>query len=356
MFWARAIKFWAAAGLLVCVAIAVAGCSGPANGTEEAKKESEETVRIPVQTAAVRLGDVAATYEGTATLEAKREATVVARTEGVLLELRAEEGDQVERGQLLARLDAERHRLEVDQAKAQLKRLENEFKRMKELHEKQLVSSDQFERARSEYESQKAAYNMAELELSYTEIRAPISGVVSKRMVKEGNWIQNQQALFEIDDFQPLEAKLHVPEREFSLLKPDFPVVLRTDALPGIEFEGAVKRVSPVVDPDTGTFGVTVEIPNEDGALKPGMFVRARIVYDVRQGVPLIPRAALLSENGDASVFVVEDGMAKKTPIAIGYDDGAVVEVASGLDEGQQVVTIGQASLRDGTEVEVIEG
>lgn len=343
---------WALALAVVFVA---AGCGGAANGNEGADTE-EETVRIPVQTRSVQLGGVTAAYEGTATLEAEREATVVARTSGVMLELMVEEGDRVERGQVLARLDSDRHRLEVQQAQAQLDRLKSDFERLKELHARELVSSDQFEQARSEFEFQKAAIEMARLELSYTEVKAPISGVVSKRLVKEGNWIQDQQAMFEIDDFQPLEAVLHVPEKELSLLQPGYPVTVRSDALPGRTFQGTVDRISPVVNPQTGTFDVTVELPNEDATLKPGLFVRARIVYDKRNGVPLIPRTALLTEDGSDSVFVIEDGVAKKQVISVGYDDGQSVEVAEGLQEGQDVVTVGQNSLRDGTPVEVIDG
>lgn len=347
-------RWWISTALAVALALAMSGCGGPANGNEEGG-EDEEAVRIPVQVSPVRLGGVTAAYEGTATLEAEREATVVARTSGVLMELSAEAGDTVARGDVLARLDADRHRLEVAQARAQLDRLKRDFERTKELHARELVSSDQFEQVRSEYESQRATFEMAQLELSYTEIRAPIAGVVSERLVKEGNWIQDQQPLFEIADFQPLEAVLHVPERELSLLKPGYPVTVRTNALPGQDFVGQVERISPVVNPNTGTFDVTVELPNDDAALRPGLFVRARIVYDTRQGVPLIPRSSLLTEDGEDSVFVVEEGVAKKKDLIIGYDDGEDVEVKSGLEQGQDVVTIGQASLRDGTPVEVIE-
>lgn len=340
--------------LLVTMAIFLAGCGGPADGTEDAG-DDDETMRIPVHVEPVKLGGVSAAYEGTATLEAEREATVVARTSGVLMELKAEAGDMVERGDVLAQVDADRHRLEVEQARAQLRRLESDYERMKELHARELVSSDQFEQVRSEYESQRASFEMAQLELSYTEIKAPIAGVISDRLVKEGNWIQDQQPLFEIADLRSLEAVLDVPERQLSLLSPGFPVKVRTDALPGRTFEGRVKRISPVVNPDTGTFDVTVDVPNEDGTLKAGLFVRAHIVYDTREGVPMIPRSSLLTEDGEDSVFVIEEGVARKQDLVIGYDDGQAVEVKSGLQEGQDVVTLGQASLRDGSPVEIIE-
>lgn len=340
--------------LVAAAAFATAGCGGNADGTEDAD-DGEAEVRIPVQIEPVKLGGVSAAYEGTATLDAEREATVVARTSGVLLELEAEAGDVVNRGDILARLDDDRHRLEVAQARAQLNRLKSDFERTEELHERELVSSDQFEQIRSEYESQRASFEMAELELSYTEIRAPIDGVISERMVKEGNWIQEQQPLFQIADLSSLEAVLDVPERELSLLETGYPVTVLTDALPGQSFEGRVKRISPVVNPDSGTFDVTVDVPNEDGTLKPGLFVRARIVYDTREGVPLIPRSSLLTEDGKDSVFVVEDGVARKTDLVVGYDDGRDVEVKTGLQEGEQVVTLGQASLRDGSPVEIVE-
>lgn len=336
-----------AAGLL-------AACGNDASGGAENSSETEEVARIPVETQAVRLDSVAASYAGTATLEAEREAAVVAKTSGVLLELMAEEGDAVDQGAVLARLEQAEQALAVEQAQADLRRLKSDFERMQKMYERQLVSADQFEQARYAFEAQQAAYDMARLQLDYTTIEAPIDGVVTRRLVKEGNLIEQYQALFQIHDFEPLHAVLHVPEQQLGLLQAGLDVVVESAAFPGRKFAGEVLRVSPVVDRETGTFEVTLELPNAERVLKPGMFVNAHIVHEVHSGVPVIPRIALLEEDGETKVFVVDDGVAHERLIEIGIGSNGEVEVVDGLKAGQQIVVMGQAGLRDQTKVDVI--
>src|SRR3546814_639609 len=136
---------------------------------------------------------MSASYSGTASLKAVREAQVVSMTSGVLLKLMAEEGDPVKAGDVLARLDPDRKGLALAQAEAQLQKLEREYKRSQELFERQLVSADANDKVRSDLEVQRAAVKIARLELSYTSITAPISGVIAQRMVKVGNLIQRSE-------------------------------------------------------------------------------------------------------------------------------------------------------------------
>lgn len=276
------------------------------------------------------------------------------KTSGVVLEIMVEEGDQVRAGQVLARLDSDRQRLSVKQSEANLRKLENDYKRQQEMFARKLISQDVFDRSRFDLDTQRAAHDMSKLELSYTEIRAPISGVVSKRMVKVGNLIQLNQPLFKIDDFDPLEAMINVPEREMRLIKAEQPVQMLVDALPDAVFTGSVARVSPVVDSNTGTFRVVAQFKDPTGRLRTGMFGRVRIVYDERADALVVPRSALVGDDKDASVFVVEDGTAKRRQVRLGYADGGQVEVVDGMSEGEQVVTLGQAALRDGSKVQII--
>lgn len=354
MIWSERRRVQTAGVAILPLVLALNGCGGNANG--EAGAGKTDVLRIPVQVESVRLGEITASYAGTATLEAEREATVVAKTTGVLLELLAEEGNVVEQGDALARLEHDQQQLAVEQAQANLERLKSDYQRMQKMYERQLISAEVFDQARFVFEAQQAAYQMAQLELAYTTVRAPISGVISRRLVKEGNLIQEHQALFELVDFTPLHAVLYVPEQQLGLLEPGLSVTLDTAAYPERTFEGAVLRTSPVVDADTGTFQVTVEIPNPEKILKPGLFVSARIVYERHENVPLIPRTALINEDGTSHVFVVNDGEAHKREVTIGFSNGGDVEVLDGLEVEQKVVTIGQAGLRDGTAVEVIEG
>jgi membrane fusion protein (multidrug efflux system) len=220
---------------------------------------------------------------------------------------------------------------------------------------RKLISQDVFDRARFDLDTQRASFEMSKLELSYAEIRAPIGGVVSRRNVKVGNLIQINQSLFKIDDFDPLEAVINVPEREMRLIAADQPVQMLVDAIPGEVFIGAVARVSPVVESATGTFRVVAQFRDESMKLRSGMFGRVRIVYDQRSDALVVPRAALMGDEQDASVFVVQDSVAKRRKVKLGYSDNGLVEVVDGVTEGEDVVTLGQAALRDGAKVEVIK-
>lgn len=324
------------------------------DGDDDDEKSDACASPIPVETSLAETGSIAAFYSGTATLEADQESTVVTKTQGVVLEIIAEEGDVVKTGDVLARLEDDRPRLEMDRAKADMSRLENDYKRNEEVYAKQLVSSEVYERVKFEYEQERANYKLAELELSYTRIRAPIDGVVSQRMIKVGNLVQENTVVFRVTDFDPLLAVLYIPERELPIIALGQPVHLLVDALKGQRFQGEVLRISPVVDPSTGTFKVTAAIRDESQRLRPGMFGRVNIVHDVRDNAVLLIKSALIAEAGETAVFVVEDGKAHRRLVETGYTDGGKIEILSGLDSGAQVVTAGHASLKDGARVEVI--
>lgn len=343
--------------LAILLGGAVTGCgdSSEANANITAETEAPEPA-LPVEISLTSTGTVSASYEGTATLEPENQATVVAKNTGVVLEILAEEGDEVRAGQVLARLERDQYQLEVERAEASLERLENELKRAKELHSRQLMSSDEYDRVRFDTQSQRAALKLSELQLNYTEIKAPISGVISERMVKEGNLVSQHEPVFRIDDFSPLWAILHVPERELNTLQQGQPVKLSLDAYPGQQFSGEVIRISPVVDPTTGTFKVTAEVHDESGRVKPGLFGRVRIIYDQHQNVTLVSKDAVLSEDGRHAVFLVADNQSvTRQEINVGYEESGQIEVISGLQPGDMVVTAGKGSLRDGAKVEVIE-
>lgn len=328
---------------------------GKEASAKDKDKDKQAEVAVPVEVALVSRRAMSASYGATASLEAAGEAQVVSLTSGVLLKLLAEEGDVVKAGQVLARLDPDRKGLALAQSQAQLKKLESEYSRSKELFAKQLVSADAHEKIRSELDVQRAAVDIAKLELSYTTITAPISGVVAQRMVKVGNLIQPNAPMFKIVDTSRLEAVLNVPERELDTLHAGLPVTMRVDALPGRNFTGKVGRVSPVVDAGSGTFRVTA-IFEGIGQLKPGMFGRVDIVFDQRPNALTIPRDALLEGDGETSVFAVRDGKAVRVPVQVGFITGSYAEIRAGLAEGDGVVTVGKVTLRDGATVEVVNG
>lgn len=354
------------AALALAISLVLAGCSGGESQAEGQSGEAETTAKaeggkadekkveaVPVEVAAVAKRPIAASFSGTANLEAPGEAQVVAKTSGVLLQLLAEEGDQVKAGQVLARIDPERPRLEMERARATVRKLENNYRRSQELLESKLVSAEASDQIRFDLEAARAAYQLAQLELSYTNIVAPIDGVIAARAVKPGNLIQLNSSLFRIVDTSRLEAVLNVPERDLATMKEGLAVRMTADAMPGEVFEGVIDRVSPVVDAGSGTFRVVTAFPGGEG-LRPGMFGRIEVVYDQRSDALTVPRSALLQDAGETAVFAVRDNKAVRVPIELGHLSGELAEVRKGLDEGDQVVTAGKVALRDGAPVEVL--
>ena len=336
------------------VLLLLVGC-GPQDGARgDDKDDEEEAPPVPVETREPSRGNIYAIYSGTAPIEAFAEADVIAKVAGEVREILVEEGDEVSKGQILARLDGDRLRLELNETEARLRKLQRDFDRNVELSSKGLISEGDFETIKYELEALKAAHNLASLELDYTQIRAPIDGVVSERYIKLGNTLAVEAPVFRVTGFDPLVAYLHVPEREFSKIAVGQTVGIEIDALPGAPVIANVTRVSPIVDPLTGTFKITIEISDESRRIKPGMFARIGVVYDSRQNAMQIPRSALVEELGEISVFVVEDDKAVRKDVDIGYSDRGMIEILAGLDENDQVVVVGQLGLKAGADVNVI--
>lgn len=328
------------------------GCGGRSNANSNKKKDDK--VVVPVEVAAVVSGNIAAYLTGTSTIESEEETEVVAKVGGVVERIFIEEGNTVQAGDILAQLDDEKIAVELAQARANLNKLESNYERNKDLHAKQLVSTEVFQQSHYEYEQQKAAYELAELNLKYTSIRTPISGVIAERLIKVGNMILPNQAVFRVTGLNPLIAVLHVPERQLGRLHVGLKAQLSVDAIAREEFEGYIKRISPVVDPGTGTVKVTIETHDRSGRLRPGMFARIRIIHDVHENIIMAPKDAIIAEDREAAVFVVRDTLAVRQNVTIGYENTTHVEIIEGLALGDTVVTTGKGSLKDSTNIEIV--
>ncbi len=337
--------------------LALTACKSGADGdAEKAKTEAEDKKAqdaVPVEIARVSRRAIAASYTGTAPLEARGESQVVAKTSGVALQVMVEVGQQVRAGQVLIRLDSDRAALQAAQSAAQMRKLEANYHRSLQLSKQQLVSANDIDQLKFDLENARAVNRLANLEMSYANVTAPIAGVVAERSIKAGNFVQINTPIFRIVDTSRLEATLNVPERELATLKAGLPVQLQVDALPGRPFLGRVDRVAPVIDSGSGTFRVICAFES-GGLLQPGMFGRIKIDYDQRADALVVPRVALLDDEGDPAVFAVKSGKAARVPVKLGYIDGQWAEIRSGLAEGAQVVVAGKTALRDGTLVQVL--
>ena len=339
-----------------------------------------------MEVAKVARRPISASYSGTAALTADHEAQVTSKVSGVLMKLHVEEGMAVQEGQLLAELDNASAIASAAQAEALMHKADATFAYAEQSIKKELISKREYDQANFDMLSQRAAYQTAKLQLTYTRIVAPVSGVIAERSVKLGNLIQVNQNLFRIVGMDPLQAVLNVPERQLGILQAGQTVQLEADALAGKTFAGDILRIAPTVDPASGTFRVTCEFHDKTGQIKPGMFGRIEIVYDHRDDALTVPRSALIEEDGETAVFVVdkaiiatatatatktitgktetkvtstpptESFVAHRKLVKIGYSDGDKVEIRSGIDEGTSVITVGRNAVRDGTTVQVLNG
>lgn len=337
-----------------CLLLLSACQQGSSEQTEENESEEDETAPVPVEVQTPIRGDIYATYTGTAPIEAFAEANVIAKVDGEVRRLHVEEGDMVQKDQVLATLDGDRLRLELSESEARLRKMQRDFERNKELQAKDLISRGDFERIQYDMEALEASYNLARLELDYTRIRAPIDGVISERYIKLGSTIKTGDPVYRVTSLDPLVAYMFIPEREFRQIEAGQSVRISIDALAGEPVMATVTRVSPVVDSETGTFKVTIEMSGAGHKIKPGMFGRMSIIYDVHTNVLQVPRSAIIETAGESSVFVVEDNKGIRKTIKTGFSGNGYVEISEGLNDGERVITVGHIGLKNEAKVVVI--
>ncbi len=335
--------------LACCIAPFLQAC-----GTGEAVELEQSQVKqapLPVEMTQPVSGSIAARYLATTTLEADNEALVSARTAGEIREIHVEEGQYVKAGDLLATLDGDRLRLDSLKSAANLAKLEQEYQRQVELHEKGLVAATNFEDLKFRLQAQRAEHDLAELQYSYSKVRAPISGIVVNRQVKTGQSLNAGDPLMWITDPDSLLARIQVPQSELDKFAVGQPASLRFDALPGQTQDAVVSRISPTVDPATGTFRMQISISGNQAEIAAGMFSRVQIAYDMHDNALLLPQQAIIVEDTDSVVYVVTDGEARRRVVKTGISDAGMTEILGGLEADETVILSGGSGLREGTPV-----
>lgn len=334
------------------------GDHGGGEGRPGAAAEKEEPA-IAVSVGNVVREPISSLYSTSATLRADRQATVIARTRGVIERLVVEEGDRVRAGQPLAYLENDEQEISADRAKSAEEKAERDFDRLSGLHERGLSSLDEFEASRTEAEDASHALELAELELSRTIIRAPIAGMVVARHLDVGATLSDGTPVYDLADLDPLYADVNIPERHVTQLGPGQEVRLTADAT-GAQARALIERIAPAVDPATGTVKVTVAVQGDSG-LRPGAFVRVDIVTDTHLDALVVERSALVAEGRRWHLYRLSDeDLVKQIEVVLGFENGTLVEIDHPVDSelvlegGDQVVVVGAPALSDGAKVRVM--
>jgi len=330
----------------------VAGEPPPAESSIAAADEA-----IPVAALPMFRGRIESVLRFSTNLEAENRVDVLSEAERHVTELLVEEGDTVRAGQTLLLLEDEAQRTALRRVESQLDRSRLEYERQKRLFEQDLISEQAYNQARYDTEQLELALEDAERELSYATVLAPISGVITERVVNVGDHVETHAKLFQIVDFDSIVARVFVPERQLPGLFVGQPARVLAQSLAGSR-EAAIERISPVVDPQSGTVKVTLGIPGNQGLL-PGMYVEVDLVAAVEDDALLAPKRALVYDQEQVFVFRVAEGAegprAERLLVSILIESEDVVHLDGDLAEGQRLIVAGQAGLKDGARVRLLD-
>lgn len=350
---------------LLLLATAGVGCSGgveikasDGETSEAAENEAadengddEEAEAVPVEVAELSSGHIEAVLRFSTNLEAEGQVKVFSQAKRLIRELHVEEGDQVAKGQLLLRLEDDEQRSAMAKARNQYDKAEREYERSKRLFDSELISREAFNDASFELEQLRISLEDASRELGYTQVTAPIAGTVTTRLVNLGDQVQIGQHLFDIIDFDSIVARVFVPEKHLSGLRPGLQARVAASATEGREFSGKVDRISPVVDPQSGTIKVTVAIGSQE-QLRPGLYVDVDLIMATHPEAVLVPKRAVVYDSEQMFVYRLgDDRRVERVYIEPLLADKNHIEPIEGLGIGDRIVVAGQAGLKDDARV-----
>jgi len=322
-------------------------------GSENNNNNPNEEL-IPVEVATVTSGERSDYILLSSNLETEVQADVYPRAQGIVEKILKDEGDYVNKGALLLKLEAREYEIAEKKALVEYQKQLSLFERQKVMHSEELLSDEEFDQVKFTKDAAKYTWEDAKLRLDYMSIKSPISGFVGERLTKIGARVQPSDKLYSIVNKNDVIAVVYVPEKNINSLKPNLAAHVSSENLDGEIFKAHVKRISPVVDPASGTFKVTVAVANEKKVLKPGMFVNVHLVIDTHLDAILVPKTAVVYENEYVNVFVVRDSLAHKVRLKTGFEDSRKIEALSDVEVGDKVIVVGQAGLKDKAKVRVV--
>jgi RND family efflux transporter MFP subunit len=387
---------WALISLVV-----VAGCTGAAG---QPRRDAGRSSAIAVSTAPVQHISIQRTVDLAGTLISPDQARVSAEAAGVVQSVAVRLGDDVVRGQELARLAPRELELALERAQSALRQTEAQLgmsdeesqplpddqiaairtaaanledartqnQRAEQLSARGLLAGAEVEATRTKlkvaeagYESaietvrslkaslqdRRAAYQLAQKKLNDAVIRAPIAGAVSERLVQPGEFIKEDTPVITLVEMDPLKVSTAAQEKYAGVIKAGMAIQFSVESYPNDTFRGRIVSVSPAVDQSTRTFAVEAELPNPNHRLKPGFFAKGVILTHVDASVTAAPEDAISTLAGVSTVFVVENGKVRPQTVTIGVHQGDLIEIVEGLHGGETLATSNLSQLSAGVAV-----
>lgn len=335
---------------------------GPAQGepssdqtvTEEGTEEENAKDPIPVEVIAAKGGSISSFISATANLVPENEVQILAEWEGRVAVLKVEEGDAIQQGAVLAELARRDGEIALSKTKVKAENSRLAFERSQRLLQQELISQEEFDRTKLDRDLAQQELAEAEWRLEKTYIRSPFSGRITERMVQLGQHVRPGDHLFSVADFDPLIARIYLPEADVLDLEVGRAVEIGLRASSDVTFRGRIRQISPVVDTATGTVKLTIEARQVPKEVRPGAFVRVDIVRQTVDEAVLVPREAVVRELQRAFVFVAKDGVAEKRTVELGMEEKGWLQTVSGVDVGDKIIVAGQGGLKDGAPVKLL--
>ncbi len=274
--------------------------------------------------------------------------------DGTVVEINFKEGERVEKGTSLVRLDERKLSAMASAAEADFKMSETTFERTKQLFRDKLVSQQEYDQASATFQARQANLELQKQLLRDARIIAPFAGIAGARMISPGQVIAKNTTLTWLVDLDIVKVEVNVPERYLQKLKIGQPLEFSVAAFGDQKFQGEVYFISPQINESLRTALVKARIQNKEGKLRGGMFASLNLTLQVRDSAIVIPEPALMSNGDNFSVFVVDEkGTAQMRPVQIGLRLAGKAEVIKGLNAGEKVVVEGVQKLRPGASVKL---
>lgn len=311
---------------------------------------------VGVEVARAAVMAMAEEVQAVGTLRANESVVVRPEIAGRIVSIGFSDGDRVAKGTLLVSLDASVLAAQAQQARAELGLAQTSFERTRDLAGRQFVSGSALDQAAATLKVQQARLALAEAQLAKTRIRAPFGGVLGLRNVSVGEVVRDGAELVMLEDVSRMKVDLRLPERFLGQLRPGQSIGVEVDAFPGKTFAATLDALDAQVDANGRSVLARGLLANPDGALRSGMFAKARIVLREKPQATVVPEESILPVGGESFVFRVEDGKALRTAVRTGLRRDGRVEVLDGVRPGDTVVVAGQQRLtRDAMAVRVVD-
>ena len=334
---------------IISVALAVAlltACGGKEQGNTATNNQQAAAPVVSVVTATAEDVELNTTF--TSNVEPYATNNIVSQTAGRIVSINVEVGSKVRKGQLLAKMD------DVNLAKTRMQYVNDstELSRLTELYKIGAVSQADYDLAKLSLEITKKTYSNL---LENTYLRSPINGVVTARNYDKGDMYSMAQPIFVVEQIVPVKMLINISESYFTQVHQGMEFDIDVDAYPGEMFKGTVNLIYPTISSTTHTFPVEVVSPNADQRLRPGMFARVTACFGINHSV-VVPDMAVVKQQGSGEHFIYvlnADNTVTYTKVELGRRLGSRYEILSGINEGDIIVTEGQARLKNGMTVSV---